>query len=85
MTSYTIYTKPNCPLCVETKGYFERKGIGFREVDITQAPAALEYITEELGYSQAPVVVNDIEDQDHWSGHRMDRLIHAARISSVTQ
>lgn len=85
MTTYTVYTKPNCPRCVETKGYFERKGIGFREVDITQAPAALEYVCEELGYSQAPVVVNDIEDQDHWSGHRMDKLIQATRTNSITQ
>ena len=69
MATYTVYTKPNCPLCVETKGYFERKGVGFREVDIT----------EDLGYSQAPVVVNDADDEDHWSGHRMDKLIQAAR------
>ena len=78
MATYTVYTKPNCPLCVETKGYFERKGVGFREVDITKVPAAFEYITEDLGYSQAPVV-NDADDEDHWSGHRMDKLIQAAR------
>ena len=84
MATYTVYTKPNCPLCVETKGYFERKGVGFREVDITEVPAAFEYITSNpaeggLGYSQAPVVVNDSDDEDHWSGHRMDKLIQAAR------
>ena len=84
MATYTVYTKPNCPLCVETKGYFERKGVGFREVDITEVPAAFEYITSDpaeggLGYSQAPVVVNDSDDEDHWSGHRMDKLIQAAR------
>lgn len=79
MATYTVYTKPNCPLCVETKGYFDRKGVRFREVDITKVPAAFEYITEDLGYSQAPVVVNDADGQDHWSGHRMDKLIQAAR------
>lgn len=84
MATYTVYTKPNCPLCVETKGYFERKGVGFREVDITEVPAAFEYITSDpadggLGYSQAPVVVNDSDDEDHWSGHRMDKLIQATR------
>ena len=84
MATYTVYTKPNCPLCVETKGYFERKGVGFREVDITEVPAALQYVTSGpadggLGYSQAPVVVNDSDDEDHWSGHRMDKLIQAVR------
>ena len=58
--------------------------VGFREVDITEVPAAFEYITSDpadggLGYSQAPVVVNDSDDEDHWSGHRMDKLIQAAR------
>jgi glutaredoxin-like protein NrdH len=47
-------------------------------VDITEVPAALEYITQELGYSQAPVIVNNSDDQDHWSGLRPDKLVQAA-------
>jgi len=46
-------------------------------VDITTNPAALAYVTEELGYSAAPVVV--ASDQDHWSGFRPDLIEkHAA-------
>lgn len=41
-------------------------------------PAALEYITAELGYCQAPVVVNNSDDQDRWSGLRRDKLVQAA-------
>ena len=33
--------------------------------------------TAELGYSQAPVVVNNSDDQDHWSGLRRDKLVQA--------
>jgi glutaredoxin-like protein NrdH len=47
-------------------------------VDITEVPAALEYITAELGYSQVPVVVNNADDQDRWSGLRRDKLVQAA-------
>jgi glutaredoxin-like protein NrdH len=77
-TAYTVYTKPNCPNCDRTKDYFDSKGITYTAVDITEVPEALRYITEELGYSQAPVVVNNADDQDHWSGLRRDKLVHAA-------
>ncbi|WP_082484550.1 glutaredoxin family protein [Arthrobacter sp. Leaf141] len=74
---YTVYTKPECPNCDKTKAYFEAKGITYTAVDITENPAALEYITGDLGYSQAPVVVNNADDQDHWSGLRRDKLVTA--------
>lgn len=77
-TDYTVYTKPQCPNCDRTKEYFDSKGITYTLVDITEVPASLEYITTELGYSQAPVVVNNSDDQDHWSGLRRDKLVQAA-------
>lgn len=77
-TAYTVYTKPSCPNCDRTKDYFDSKGITYTTVDITEVPAALAYITEELGYSQAPVVVNNSDDQDHWCGLRRDKLVAAA-------
>lgn len=76
-TEYTVYTKPECPNCDRTKSYFDENGISYTAVDITEVPAALEYITAELGYSQAPVVVNNADDQDHWSGLRRDKLVQA--------
>lgn len=82
-TAYTVYTKPNCPNCDRTKDYFDSKGITYTAVDITEVPAALAYITEELGYSQAPVVVNNSDDQDHWSGLRRDKLVQAAMHHST--
>ncbi|BCW86637.1 glutaredoxin-like protein NrdH (plasmid) [Arthrobacter sp. NicSoilE8] len=78
LTDYTVYTKPKCPNCERTKEYFDSKGITYTAVDVTEVPAALEYITDELGYTQAPVVVNNSDDQDHWSGLRRDKLVHAA-------
>ena len=77
-TAYTVYTKPDCPQCDKTKAYFDARGISYTAVDITEVPAALEYIVEELGYSQAPVVVNNADDEDHWSGLRRDKLVQAA-------
>jgi len=73
----TVYSKPSCVQCIMTYRVLEKKGIEYTTVDITTNPAALAYITEELGYSAAPVVV--ASDQDHWSGFRPDLIEkHAA-------
>jgi glutaredoxin-like protein NrdH len=66
----TIYTKPSgCFGCTKTKQKFAEAGLPFREVDVTTSQAALDYITEELGYSQVPVVVFDRDGtENHWSG-----------------
>jgi glutaredoxin-like protein NrdH len=76
-TAYTVYTKPDCPSCDKTKAYFDANGIAYTEVDITRVPAALEYITQELGYTQAPVDVSMTDDEDHWAGLRRDKLVQA--------
>lgn len=74
---YTVYTKPDCPNCDKVKAHFDRNGVTYHAVDITEVPAAFEYITEDLGYSQAPVIVNNADDEDHWAGARMDKLTQA--------
>ncbi|WP_299169113.1 glutaredoxin family protein [uncultured Arthrobacter sp.] len=66
----TIYIKPTgCFGCDKTKQLFTEAGVTFTAVDITTNPQALEYITEDLGYSQAPVVLYEKGgSEDHWSG-----------------
>lgn len=76
----TIYTKPGCFGCRKTAEKFSQAGVPFTEVDLTEVPAALEYVSEELGYSQAPVVV--VDDHFHWSGLdplNIERAIAQAR------
>lgn len=76
----TIYTKPGCFPCRKTVEKFVAAGIDTRQVDITETPSALEYITGELGYSQAPVVV--VDDDFHWSG--LDTTSIARAIAAST-
>lgn len=80
----TIYTKPGCFPCRKTAEKFDAAGIKTEKVDITETPAALAYITDELGYSQAPVVV--VDDEFHWSGldtTNIERAIAAANNQAV--
>lgn len=69
-TMVTVYSKPACVQCNATYRALDSKGISYVIVDVTEVPAALEYITEDLGYSQAPVVV--VSDESHWAGFRPD-------------
>jgi glutaredoxin-like protein NrdH len=76
----TIYTKPGCFGCRKTAEKFIEAHVAFTEVDLTKEPAALEYVTEELGCSQAPVVV--VDGWCHWSGLDPTNI---ARAITLTQ
>lgn len=81
MLTITLYSKPGCFGCRKTAEKFIELGIPFQEVDLTATPAALEYVTEELGYSQAPVVV--VDDHFHWSGLRPDLIEKATALAGT--
>lgn len=69
----SVYTTgPECIRCVLTKRVLTEKGVRFLEVDIRSNDAAREHVVEDLGYTEAPVVV--VTDDDHWSGFRPDKL-----------
>lgn len=76
ITEYVVYTKPECRNCDKTKAYFDTKGITYTVIDITEDTAAYDYVTKELGYSQAPVV-RHTKTGEHWSGLRRDKLVQA--------
>ena len=68
----TVYSKPACVQCNSTYRALDSKGLAYVVVNLTEVPAALEYVSDELGYSQAPVVV--VDDENHWSGFRPDLI-----------
>ena len=70
MSNVTVYSKPNCPQCTQTKKKLEQKGIAFEVIDISQDKKAAHTLND-LGYRQVPVVVSG---EKHWSGFRPDLL-----------
>ena len=76
MFTVTVYTTgPSCMRCKLTKRELTKHGVPFREVDIRENEDARAYLTEDLGYSEAPVcIVEDGTGEDHWSGFRPDRI-----------
>lgn len=67
----TIYSKENCINCLKTQAWFLSNDIEFEHIDITKDSNALEHV-QKLRYQELPVVF--IDENTHWSGHRVDRL-----------
>lgn len=70
----TVYGKPQCVQCDMTKLALAKKCISYNEVELTISAAALEYVQDELGYSAAPVVVDNADEHNHWAGFRPDKI-----------
>lgn len=67
----TVYSKPRCSQCEDTKRLLKKKGIEYEEINLAQNPDALDYVKNTLGFTQAPVV-----DAGNavWSGFKPERI-----------
>lgn len=68
--SIIIYSKPDCVQCNATYRAFDKQGIDYQVIDLTQDQQALNHV-KLLGYQQVPVI---IAGDDHWSGFRPDKI-----------
>ena len=74
--SVTVYAKPHCVQCRATKRQFDKLGVEYDVVDLTQDDEALQRFVD-AGYRQAPIVVADGET---WSGFRPDNIQRVASL-----
>lgn len=74
MFTVTVYSKPNCVQCTATYRALEKRQVPYTVVDLTTSDELLTWVTQELGHQQAPVVVVDGDEDNHWSGFRPDRI-----------
>jgi glutaredoxin 3 len=54
----TVYSKSNCPYCVQAKNLLKQKGIVFEEINIEETPSAREFIVAE-GHRTVPQIYQD--------------------------
>lgn len=66
----TVYTKPACVQCEQTKKMLDRNGIKYTTIDITEDQAAYEKIVA-MGFKAAPVVITD---SDAWAGFQPAKI-----------
>jgi glutaredoxin 3 len=53
-----MYTKNNCPYCVQAKAMLNMRGITFDEVNIEQVPSAREFLIKQ-GHLTLPQIYQD--------------------------
>jgi glutaredoxin len=51
----TVYSKNNCPYCVQAKKLLDSKGVTYQEVKIDEDPVAREFIVSE-GHRTVPQI-----------------------------
>ena len=54
----TVYSKNNCPYCVQAKSLLQLKGINFEEVKIDESSEAREFVVGE-GHRTVPQIYKD--------------------------
>ena len=54
--SVTIYTTHACPHCARAKDLLKRKGISFREVDLTDNEAERAEMEKKTGWMTVPMI-----------------------------
>lgn len=71
----TVYSTPGCTQCNATYRALKKKGVDHNVIDVTQ-DADAHAVTQELGYSKAPVVVIRTNDEivKHWSGFNPENI-----------
>ena len=65
-----LYTTPNCVQCMMTAKEFDKLGIQYEKIDLTNEPDKLAEF-KEMGYLSAPIVTTDTKI---WSGFRLDKI-----------
>ena len=54
----TVYSKNNCPFCVQAKNLLQLKGIQYEEIKIDEVPEAREFVLAE-GHRTVPQIYKD--------------------------
>ena len=54
----TVYSKNNCPFCVQAKNLLTLKGVTYTEVKIDETPEAREFVLSE-GHRTVPQLYKD--------------------------
>jgi glutaredoxin-like protein NrdH len=66
----TVYTKPACVQCDQTKKLLDKNGVEYTTIDISEDQEAFDKIVA-MGFMSAPVVISG---NDSWAGFQPDKI-----------
>lgn len=70
MMKITVWEKPNCVQCMQTKRELDKRGIIYQTRRLDRSPKAIERF-KEMGLMSAPIVETD---DRRWSGFRANAI-----------
>ena len=60
MQSVVIYTTKVCPYCVRAKALFQKKGVAYREIDVSIDDETRSWLVQATGQRTVPqIFIND--------------------------
>ena len=59
MSGITIYTKSGCPYCKAAKEDFDKQGVCYDEVNVTDKPEKIDELVKLSGVRKVPVIVEN--------------------------
>lgn len=78
----TVYTKPDCVQCIQTKKRLEAKGLSFNVIDVSEDKEARKVVSN-TGIYQMPYVTVERDGKlvDSWHGFKDDKIKDLTRDS----
>lgn len=70
-----IYSAPWCTFCTRTKQMLHDAGVEFLEIDISESPKTQQFIKDQWGAEQIPVVETDEDVFWGWHPEKVKELI----------
>lgn len=73
-----VYSSPGCGVCTAVKHYLKRRGVEYREYDISRDPDALQEMVNLTGGARTvPVVSNGYQTVIGFDSESLERMVGA--------
>jgi glutaredoxin-like YruB-family protein len=73
--SVVVYSGASCPACGAAKSYLRRRGVRFRDIDISRDPHAAERLVQRTGRMAVPQILIDGRLVVGFDQAKIDRLL----------
>jgi glutaredoxin 3 len=70
-----VYSSPDCAYCYTLKGYLEKKGFNYQEINIYEEESARKKMEEISGQTSVPVTVIGEEVIVGWNKEKINKLL----------
>ncbi len=70
-----IYSTPKCPVCKRTKSFLDKKGISYRDIDISADKEAAHEMIHRSGQMGVPVIFVDEQVMLGFNQSKLDEML----------